>query len=292
MRAHVGGKAVRLQTAKLILGRCGNHNENEHRQDTSSKPKGLAGVLVAKAPDLVNYQDGAVVSREIVKKPTGNVTLFALLAWPWFTSGAGEARDAMADAEATFYLCRLVMERAPAVWSSSMRFSKKATVAHYISEERVFCLTDFYYSKPYSCLVTPLGQNQKNTAEWFVYDLSVDPAVLQELGDEPLAARLAELPWPVRRLKANAAPMIFPVDEAPPCCAGLELGADETEGRANRLHKHPELCQRLVGFSEALRDDFPPSPHVEKQIYDGFFEKSDEVLIDSFHAAKWERRRG
>ena len=46
-------------------------------QDTSSKPKGLTGALVAKAPELVNYQDGAVVSREIVKKPTGNVTLFA-----------------------------------------------------------------------------------------------------------------------------------------------------------------------------------------------------------------------
>src|ERR1019366_2532190 len=37
----------------------------------------LAGALVAKAPELVNYQDGAVVSREFVKKPTGNVTLFA-----------------------------------------------------------------------------------------------------------------------------------------------------------------------------------------------------------------------
>ena len=46
-------------------------------QDTSSKPKGLPGARVAKAPELVNYQDGAVVSREIVKKTTGNVTLFA-----------------------------------------------------------------------------------------------------------------------------------------------------------------------------------------------------------------------
>ena len=26
---------------------------------------------------LVNYQDGSIVSREIVKKPTGNVTIFA-----------------------------------------------------------------------------------------------------------------------------------------------------------------------------------------------------------------------
>lgn len=45
--------------------------------DTQTKPKGLPGAQVARAGELVNYQDGAVVSREIVRKPTGNVTLFA-----------------------------------------------------------------------------------------------------------------------------------------------------------------------------------------------------------------------
>jgi quercetin dioxygenase-like cupin family protein len=46
-------------------------------QDTSSNSKGLPGAQVAKAGKLVNYQDGAVVSRQILKKPTGNITLFA-----------------------------------------------------------------------------------------------------------------------------------------------------------------------------------------------------------------------
>ena len=32
---------------------------------------------VAKVAELVSYQDGAIVSREIVKKPTGTVTVFA-----------------------------------------------------------------------------------------------------------------------------------------------------------------------------------------------------------------------
>ena len=41
-----------------------------------SKPTGL-GVEVAMAAALVNYQDGSVVSREIVKKPAGTVTVFA-----------------------------------------------------------------------------------------------------------------------------------------------------------------------------------------------------------------------
>jgi len=45
--------------------------------ETGSKLKRLSSAEVAKAAELVNYQDGAVVSREIVKKPTGNVTIFA-----------------------------------------------------------------------------------------------------------------------------------------------------------------------------------------------------------------------
>jgi len=51
--------------------------EQEPMPNTSSKPKGFPAATVAKARELVSYQDGAVVSREIVKKPTGNVTLFA-----------------------------------------------------------------------------------------------------------------------------------------------------------------------------------------------------------------------
>jgi quercetin dioxygenase-like cupin family protein len=42
-----------------------------------TQPKGLPGAQVAKIAEFVGYQDGAVVSREIVRKSTGNVTLFA-----------------------------------------------------------------------------------------------------------------------------------------------------------------------------------------------------------------------
>src|SRR5271165_3154197 len=44
--------------------------------DTKPKPS-LLGAETAKVADLVSYQEGSIVSREIVKKPTGNVTIFA-----------------------------------------------------------------------------------------------------------------------------------------------------------------------------------------------------------------------
>ncbi len=46
-------------------------------QDTKPKPKGLPGAQAAGAAELAGYQDGAIVSREIVKSPAGSVTLFA-----------------------------------------------------------------------------------------------------------------------------------------------------------------------------------------------------------------------
>ena len=44
---------------------------------SSSKSKGLPGAQTAKIATFVNYQDGAVVSREIIRQPTGSVTIFA-----------------------------------------------------------------------------------------------------------------------------------------------------------------------------------------------------------------------
>lgn len=45
--------------------------------DSEMKTKGLVAAQAAKAAGLVNYQDGAIVSRELVKKPSGTVTVFA-----------------------------------------------------------------------------------------------------------------------------------------------------------------------------------------------------------------------
>lgn len=42
-----------------------------------AKPNGLPGAQVVNAAEFAGYQDGAVVSRQIIKKPAGSVTFFA-----------------------------------------------------------------------------------------------------------------------------------------------------------------------------------------------------------------------
>jgi exodeoxyribonuclease I len=202
-----------------------------------------------------------------------------------------QEHHAVSDVEATIFLCRLIMEAAPEVWSSFMRFSKKAAVIAYIGEERIFCVSGFSHGEPFSCIATTIGQNQKNKAEWYVYDLNVDPKSLLRLSHADLVARLIGVPEPVRRLKSNAAPVLFPAEDAPEICAGGKLGPKELERRVKTLETDVTLRERLISVFESLREEYPASPHVEKQIYDGFFQDADEDLMDAFHAADWSKRK-
>lgn len=199
------------------------------------------------------------------------------------------AHDAMGDVLATIHLCRLIEDRAPEVWSAFMRFTKKAAVVDYITGEHVFCYSEIYFQKGYSYLVTVIGQNQQNRNEYYLFDLASDPASLVNLSDVQLAAHLARSPKPLRSIKANAVPILFAADEAPANCKAVALGLDEVTRRAQFLADNPDFRGRLMAIHEAGRPEYPPSPHVERQIYDDFFNR-DEHLMDAFHDAPWEER--
>lgn len=200
------------------------------------------------------------------------------------------AHDAIADVEATIFLCRILMEKAPELWSSFMQFSQKAVVADHVSTEPVFCLSDFYFGNPYSWFVTVIGSNSKNNSEFYVYNLSIDPQTLAGLSDGDLGERLAVSPKPVRRLKSNSSPIIMPVENAPAIAAAAQLGNEELIRRAEFIRSDDTFRERLVFAYEASRVELPPSPHLEQQLYDGFFSKEDEVLMERFHAVPWEDR--
>jgi exodeoxyribonuclease-1 len=200
------------------------------------------------------------------------------------------AHDALGDVEATIHMCRLLMERAPDVWSSFMRFSQRAAVVDYVWSEKVFCLSEFYFGRPYSWLVTAIGTNPNNPSEVYAYNLEIAPDSLSTLSPEALTARLDRQPKPVRRLRCNAAPSLMPPEDATDIVSSLLLGMDELERRADFLQADPAFCQRLGEAMQSIRGEMEPSPYVEKQIYDGFFANDDQMLMERFHRTPWEER--
>jgi exodeoxyribonuclease I len=200
------------------------------------------------------------------------------------------AHDAIADVEAMIFLCRRLMEKAPDLWSAFMRFSQKAAVCDHVREESIFCLSDFYFGSPYSLLVTIIGSNAENNGEFFAYNLAIEPESLMGLTDEDLVGRLGTSQKPIRRLKANACPIIMPVESAPSIAMAAQLGSDELTRRAEFLRGNSGFRERLIAAFQSTKEDPPASPHLERQLYDDFFPKEDEVLAQQFHAAPWEER--
>ncbi len=200
------------------------------------------------------------------------------------------AHDALADVEATIFIARLILERCPDVWSTFMRFSTKASVVDFVSNEQIFCLSDFYFGKPYSWLVTPLGVSPNDTSALYVFDLGVDPDSLVPLSKTKLMSRLAGSPKPVRKIRSNAAPMIFSADDAPHSASGKSIPQGEIKRRIRTLEEYPELRARLITGFEESKVERPTSPHVEEQLYSGFFPECDQKLLDIFHNLDWTER--
>lgn len=200
------------------------------------------------------------------------------------------AHDAMADVEATIHMCRLMAERVPGYWSGFVRFAQKAAVTDFVFEEDVFSLTDFFYTRPYSWMVTPLGINPENGSEVLVFDLSNDPDELATMSDDELATRLAQRPKPVRSMRANAGPIVLSYDDAPEDLRGAVRPIDELRKQAARIKADPELSERLITTFLQTREPKEPSAHVEEQIYDGFASNYDQAIMDRFHELDWPQR--
>ena len=201
------------------------------------------------------------------------------------------AHDAMGDVEAMIHMCRIVAESAEGYWSSFVRFAQKAALLDFAEDEEVFCLTDIFYGRPYSWMVTPLGLNPHNGAQLIVFNLAIDPDELADLSDEALIDRLAATPKPVRALRANACPCVLSYEETPQHLRSRTPGNADLRARAARIRGDHAFVQRLISSFLATREPKEPSPHVEEQLYGEFIGNEDKRAMISFHSAGWAARR-
>lgn len=197
------------------------------------------------------------------------------------------AHDALADVEATIFLCKLVKARCPELWRRFLRYATKDAVADLIYGADAFVLVE--PSRQIAHVVTALGDNAAQNNVSYCWNVRVDPRPFAELSDVELRAALAKSGSPVRRLKKNAAPSLCPLDEAPAHVVAPEE-RELFERRGRWVRRDHEFVLRVLRASGANETEYPPSPHVERQIYDGFWTAADSRRLQSFHAADWEQR--
>jgi exodeoxyribonuclease-1 len=110
------------------------------------------------------------------------------------------------------------------------------------------------------------------------------------LTDTELASRLGSSPKPIRRVRANAFPLIVPAKDMPDACSAKALSQAELDRRIGALESDRALRERLCRLMDEGRKTAEPSPHLEEQIYDGFISDEDASLLAEFHRASWDDR--
>ena len=201
-----------------------------------------------------------------------------------------KAHEAMADVEAAIFMARLARDRAPVIWQAMNRASTKDAVKAYIAAQSMFSLTERYYGRTFSWLVTHCGQNPNYDGQFAVFDLYYDPDIYRSLSSEELVSILDATPKVIRSLRANRQPIMMSADMAPTTVRALTIPGDELRRRAAIIQGDQDFRVR-VGQAQALRfADAEASPHIEKRLYDGFPGAKDQRLMAQFHDVDWPDR--
>ena len=201
------------------------------------------------------------------------------------------AHDAMRDVELTLQLCQRVREGAPEIWSSFIRFGSKPAVLAFISEVPAFGYFDTFDGTRSVRPLSRIGISPLDANVHYCIDLTHDIDALRKLTDDELGEMVrATSTSPIRRLKVNASPFVCPLWEL----GAIDLEpADEDEliRFAQRIQSDDQFVGRLTAAARTTDRTYPPTEHVELQIYgNGWPSDEDVAACRRFHQSPWEMR--
>lgn len=142
------------------------------------------------------------------------------------------------------------------------RASTKSAVRSYVIGEQALALSERYFGRAYSWLVTYCGENPDYDGQLAVFDLYYDPDPYRALSVEQLVSVLNASPKVIRALRANAQPILMPMDTAPQDAKAIQVPPEERRRRIEAIRNDAEFRAR-VGQALAQRfADREPSPQL------------------------------
>ena len=205
--------------------------------------------------------------------------------------GDYRAHDALADAYAVRFLCKLVRESAPAVWNYWLRLSAKREV-----EATVLCNPVFVEltasGTPPAIPLAAFWRNPEIPTEVLAFDLRHDPASWIEMPAWAVQQAVNECvdQHVIRHLRTNAAPLVLSVEEA---VTQALASPDDCALWARRAALLRDALAFRIAAGHAVQDaratrrwEIP----VEAQLYRELPLNSDLALMEEFHGSAPARR--
>ncbi len=192
------------------------------------------------------------------------------------------AHDALGDVEATIHIAKIIRDDAPELWASILHNRDKQDVKMRLLSGRPMILVERFGGGPpceFIGCFCGVQRGNPNRAGFFNI-ANEDPSDFLDATDDDLHTAVDKSPIIIRSLAINKFPSLFEIEDPDP----------ELNRRAEVIASNPDLQDR-IGMALANRyADAEPPEHVEQQIYQGFYGRSDQAALKSFGRSDWPER--
>ena len=200
------------------------------------------------------------------------------------------AHDALGDCYLMVNLARLIAEKAPEVWRSSLRGSSKDGNLRLLQSEPFAMIGEVIRKKKFTYPVTFCGQNQKMQNEVAAADLYFDPDDLNELSDSELFEQISTGGSAIKKVRINKSIPLISCLDIPSIQERLDIPLKQLEERAYKIRNNTKLQARVSELLTNNQIKYPPPKFVEQSVYSGFPSNEDELWMERFHSTPWEER--
>ncbi len=206
-----------------------------------------------------------------------------------------KAHDALSDVEATMGVCKLIKERCPDVWASSLQTASKQDVFSYVEQEKVFCVSRFFRGKEYTHGLAYIAKNPAYENQVYCFDLTVDPDHIFDLDRTELKKLFKGKNRCFHIIKANEQPILLDEKFLYQSEEYKDVSPDLVNERMQKIRANKNFQEKFINLlidqseDRELANNQTEKP-VEEQIYNGFPDNKDSYLMNDFHAAEWDKK--
>ena len=252
------------------------------------------GINIARAAYAV---DPTILETEINEK---NNPVFKLASLAQMQGiDASDAHSALADAELTAKILKIVKNKQEHTWDSFLRTANKSDTETIMKKGEVITLNEYYYGKSRLHLVVPLHpkhcMHPIYQGWYYSIDLRTEIQPLINKSINELKVEMKKSPKFLRTIRANKAPIIIDGKYGMNVEPYNKLDKNVIQKRAEFVQNNEQFSQNILTALREVAEEKEQSKSQEdildeESIYEKFTSNKDTLLFEQWHKASWKEK--
>ena len=249
------------------------------------------GINIARAAYAV---DPTVLETEINEK---NNPVFKLASLAQMQGiDASDAHSALADAELTAKVLKIVKKKQEHTWESFLSTANKSNTETIIKKGEIITLNEYYYGKSRLHLVVPLHakycMHPIYQGWYYTIDLRTEIQPLINKSINELKTEMKKTPKFLRTVRSNKAPIIIDAKYGLNVEPYNQIDKNVIKKRAQFVQNNEQFSQNILTALREVAEEKEQSKsqediYAEESIYTKFTSNKDTALFPAWHAADW-----